>query len=174
MVEIIPKPTPKPPFWSNILLYFSLGLLLLTILTYFICDSFLKKLETNQANLEKALIQVRTAEKIALEREVFDYQKKIGDFAQLVKRQKNTSKFFDLLQKICHPKVWFSRLSLSLEDFQVEISGETETFQILGQQLLILKKEPLIKNLNLSKIAIGEKGKVNFTLNFTLDPEIFK
>jgi len=174
MVEIIPKPAPKLPWWQNFLLYFSIVLFLLSLSSYFILSHSLKKTSQVLQNLEETLVRGKTSSEIVLETEVFGYQKKIADFAQLVKGHKKTSKFFEFLEKISHPKVWFKKISLSPEDFQAVVSGESETFQTLGQQLLIFKEEPLIKNLNLSKIAIGKEGRVNFILNLTLDPKVFK
>lgn len=174
MVEIIPKPAPKLPLWQNLLLYFAIALFLLSLSSYFILSSSLKKASQELQNLEETLAKEKTPAEIALETEILGYQRKIKDFAELLKEHKNPSKFFEFLEGICHPKVWFSKISLSPEDSQAEVSGEAETFQVLGQQLLILKNQVLIRNLNLSKIAIGKEGKVNFILNFTLDPAIFK
>jgi len=52
--------------------------------------------------------------------------------------------------------------------------GQTENFSTLEQQISILKLKKEIKDINLSSISIGKEGKVDFTLNLSLDPAIFK
>ncbi len=174
MVEIIPKPAEKPPLWQNILFYFSLGLLLMTVLTYFILGNYLKKAETTLQNLEETLAKERTIEEIAMEREVFGYQKKIGDFSKLINLHLFSSNFFEFIEKNSHPQIWFSKLSLNPRRGEVELSGEAENFATLHQQLQIFRTNPSVKNLNLVQIAIGKQGRVNFGLNLSLDPGIFK
>ena len=174
MVEIIPKPIPKLPFWQTFFSYFAIILLVLSLLSYLFLHFSLQKTSQILGNLEETLAREKTPAEIALETKVFGYQKKIATFSQLMTERKKSSKIFPFLEKICHPQVWFQRVNLSLETLQVEISGESENFQVLGQQLLILKKEPLIKDLNLSKIAFGKEGKANFTISFTFSPAILK
>lgn len=174
MIEIIPKPAAKLPLWQNILFYSFLALLLLTILSYFILDFSLKKAETTLKNLEETLAQERTTEEITLEKEVFSYQKKIGDFSKLLKGHLFSSKIFEFIEKNSHPKIWFSQLNLNPREGEVNLSGQAENFTTLHQQLQILKANPKVLNLNLVQIAIGKGGRVDFGLNITLDPSVFK
>ena len=54
------------------------------------------------------------------------------------------------------------------------VSGEAETFLVLGQQFQIFKQENLIKSVNLARISMGREGGVDFSFNLLLDPIIFK
>jgi len=173
MVEIIPKPAEKSPPWFNILFYFSLGLLLAAVLAYFILGSYLKKAETTLRNLEETLTKGRTAEEITLEKRVFEYQKKIEDFSKVINQHLFSSNFFEFIEKNTHPQVWFARMDLNVRGGRVELSGEAEDFVILHQQLQILRAHPLAEDLNLSKIAIGKKGKVDFGISLGLKPTLF-
>jgi len=175
MIEIIPKPAQKLPLWLNILFYFSIGLLLATILTYFILGRSLKKSDISLKNLEETIShQEKTSEEISLEREVSDYQKKIKDFSLLFFQHRYCSKFFDFIEKNCHPKIWFSQFSLNSKQAEANLSGEAENFTVIGQQFLIFKSSPLVKNINLAQISIGRAGRVNFSLDLSLDPSVFK
>ncbi|PIP24740.1 MAG: hypothetical protein COX33_00245 [Candidatus Nealsonbacteria bacterium CG23_combo_of_CG06-09_8_20_14_all_36_125] len=174
MMEIIPKPAKKLPLWQNILFYFSIALLLITISGYFILDHFLKNSEKTIQDLELRLAREETAEEISLEKEVFSWQKKIGDFSKLIKEHALASNFFIFLEKSCHPEVYFSQVGLKPMNSEAILSGQAENFPVLGQQISILKSKKEIKNLNLSNISIGKKGKADFTLNLLLDPNIFK
>jgi len=174
MVEIIPKPAAKLPNWQNILFYFSFGLILMVVLTYFILDIYLNKAETTSKNLEETLAREKTAEEIVLEKEVFGYQRKIEGFSKLINQHLFSSKFFEFIEKNSHPQVWFSKLDLNPVKGEAKLTGEAENFTILHQQLQILRANPLVKNLNLVKITIGKEGRVNFELNLDLDPDLFK
>lgn len=173
MIEIIPKAAAKLPLWQNILFYFSIATLLATVLSYFILDHSLKTSSRALDNLEATLTRGKTASEIALEKETSDYQKKIEDFAELIKKHPSALNFFTFVEKVSHPKVWFPQISLNPQKGQMALSGEAENFSTLGQQILILKAESSIKNLKLSGISIGKRGRVNFALNFFLDPAIF-
>lgn len=172
-VEIIPKPAQKLPLWQNILFYFSISLLIASVCSYFVLNHFIKKAETHLADFEETLIKKTPAEE-ALETEVLEHQKKIKDFAQLIDQHLYSSKFFDFFQKLCHPRIWFSQVSLNPPDNQVAVSGEADNFVTIGQQMLIFEQESLIKEVNLSQLSIGERGNVTFTLSLSLDPEVFK
>lgn len=173
MIEIIPKPAAKLPLWQNILFYISIALLLAVFLSYFIFDHSLKTSLQTLENLEETLARGKTPAEISLEEETFGYQKKIGDFSKLIKGHLFASNFFAFFEKVSHPKVWFSQTDLNPQKGQVALLGEAENFSTLGQQILILKQEPLIKNLDLVSLSIGKRGRVDFTLNLLLDPKIF-
>lgn len=174
MVEIIPKPISKIPSWLNIVLYFSITILVVIIFSCFILNYFIKKSEATFQDLEKALTKEKTSSEIALEKEILGYQKKIEDADYLLKGHIANANLFKFLEEICHPKVWFSDFNYDSSAAQVEISGETENFQTLGQQLLILKSHPFVKNLNLSGVSIGKEGKISFIFSLFLDSQIFK
>ena len=174
MVEIIPKPTRKIPFWQNILLYFVIVLLIAIIASYFTLNYSYKKADKNLKDLKNAIAAKETPKEKALEKEVIGYKKKIEDFSFLLEKHQRASKFFSFLEKSIHPKVWFSSFSLDLKEHRVTVSGSTESFWTLGQQLLIFQKDPLIKEVNLSGISIGAEKKINFTFNLLISPQIFK
>lgn len=173
MVEIIPKPTEKEPVWQNILLAFSILVLIGTIIGYFLLNSFIK---TNQEIIKEKEIaekQLRSPKEQEIEREVLQYKKKIDDFAPLLGQHKISSEFFKFLEKITHPQVWISGLQLDVKGAEVQISGEAEKIA-LGQQLLIFQENEQILEANLSSVQMKEGEKINFTILLSLDPEIFK
>jgi hypothetical protein len=72
-----------------------------------------------------------------------------------------------------HPKVFFTQFSLDSRGSKMVVSGQTESFVDLGQQILILAGEPEIKTLELSQIGINKDGKVEFSFNLSVDPKVF-
>ena len=174
MVEIIPKPTKEVPLWQTLLFYFCISLIAVMIVSYFVIDHFQKQAEGNLQSLERAIAERTTPREKALEEEVVGYKRKIEDFSSLLSHHQKTSKFFSFFEKLIHPQVWFSDFSLSLKDSRVTVSGTAESFRILGQQLIIFQKSPLIKKTDLSGISIGTEGKIHFTFNLFLAPTVFQ
>lgn len=172
-IEIIPKPAQKLPLWQNILFYISIALLIASISSYFVLDHFFKKAEINFKSLEETLSKKTPAERV-LEARVSSHRKKINNFSQLINQHLYSSKFFDFFQGLSHPKIWFSEFNLNPQDNRLVVSGQAESFLVVGQQILILKQENLIQDVDLSKLSIGETGKVDFTINLSLNPNIFK
>lgn len=173
MVEIIPKPREKEPLWPNILLAFSVLILIGAVIAYFLLGYFIK---TNQEIIEvkeKAERQPRSSEEQETEKEVLQYKKKIDDFTPFLNQHKISSEFFNFLEKIIHPQVWISDLTLDVQKAETQISGEAEK-TALGQQLLIFQENEQILEANLSSIQIEEGEKVNFTILLSFDPEMFK
>jgi len=174
MIEIIPKPIKKMPSWERMLMYFTLGLLFVSIGSFFLLNYFVNQSKKGLQESEEALNKIKTEKEIALEKEVFGYQAKIKDFSLILAEHLYSSKFFVFLEKLCHPQVWFSQMNFSVKDYSLSLTGETTDFLTLEQQLAIFRKEPLIKSISLSNLSVGKEGLVNFDLNIILDQSILK
>ncbi|MFQ6049965.1 MAG: hypothetical protein ACE5J0_02940 [Candidatus Paceibacterales bacterium] len=174
MVEIIPKPIEEVPGWQKILFYFSILLLLGVIVSYFVLVFLEKKSQVTLQNLEETLAKTKAQEIISLEKEIFGHQKKIRDFSPLFEQHILTSKFFEFLEKKSHPRIFFSQVNLNSGVSKVVLSGQADSFLTLGQQLLIFEAETLIKGLSLSQVSISKEGKIEFVLDLSLSPKIFR
>lgn len=174
MVDIFPKKIPPTPILLNFLFYFSLILLISVISGIFIVNNSIKKSQKSLEALEEVLVGEKTSENIALEKEILSYSQKIKDLSQIIDEHVVSSEFFTFLEKNSHPKVWFSQFNLDTEAGTVNLIGEAQSFESLGQQLTIFKKEELIKEINLEKIEITKQGKINFALFLSFSPIILK
>jgi len=174
MVEIIPKQIKKLPSWEKTLMYFTLGLLVVSVSAYFFLNNSITKAETKLQELERTLMEQKTEEEIALEKEVFGYQAKVEDFSKMLKKHPYSSKILNFFEKACHPKVWFSITRFTIKDYNLSLVGKTTDFLTLEQQLSIFRKEPLIKAVDLSNLSVGKEGTIGFNLTLALDPEILK
>ncbi len=173
-MEIIPKPTQKIPSWQKIIFYSSIVILSGLILGCFILSSSQKKSSAELKNTEESLAAGKTPQRVLLEKDILSWQKKINNLSLLVDNHYLLSRFFAVFEKKCHPRVWFSQFNLDSKGASLVVSGLTDSFSSLGQQLLVFKNEPLINNVVLTAVAINKKGQVEFTLNFSLVPQIFK
>ena len=173
MVEIIPKEAYKPSKGLNILFYFAIFLLLLSVGGYFTLNNFLQKAENDLAALEQEISQIMTPEKAALEQEVLTSKNEIDKFANLVNQHLETSKVFGIIQRATHPQVWFTGFDLNSRQKTFEVSGETQSFETLGQQILIMRNEEAISTVELDTLSIGSDGRVEFILSLSLKPDTF-
>ncbi|MDD5145526.1 MAG: hypothetical protein PHF44_01665 [Candidatus Pacebacteria bacterium] len=168
----VPKTDVKIPSWINILLYASIILLAVTLLSY-AAFSFL----IIQGNKSLKVVNdglVKTQDEMALENEVWGYKEKIDNFAILLKNHLLNSNLFSLFEKVSHPKIWISELDLKSKEGKIEFSGVSDDFKSLGQQLLILEKEDSFRGVNLTNVSFGKKEEIEFTFGSLLNPKLFK
>lgn len=173
MVEIIPKPAEKV-IWKEILSYFPIFLLILIILVFFILNSYQKKLEIYLQSLEDQISKGKIQEIKNLEKEILDKKEKIDIFKPLLESHLFNTNFFNFLASSTHPQVFFSKVDLNSKEATVSLSGQTDSFSTLGQQILIFSQKDLISDLNLTNFSISKEGKVNFDLKLKLNPKIFQ
>lgn len=174
MVEIIPKQTQKASPWQDILFYASLLLLVAVIVAFLAIIYSQKKSYQTLKVLDRKIASKQTLKEKEMKATVINYQKKINDFSVLLSQHHEVSGFFPFFEKMIHPKVWISSFNIDLKNYRVDISGLTDSFWDLGQQLLIFKHEPLIKEVNLSGVSIGDKGNVNFSFSLVFSPNVFE
>jgi Tfp pilus assembly protein PilN len=173
-IGLIPKKPTEKPLWQIILLYFSVGFLFMVVLAMVILSYAGSKAKLEIAKLDQELNRPKTAAEIQLEREVLQAQARISNFKSLIESAKPASKVFELLERTTHPAVVFGQLSFSAVDNKISLSGQTDNFQTLGQQLLIFQSEPLIIKSNLEQIGIGKSGSVEFNISLVLNENFYE
>ena len=166
MVEIIPKPAEKIPLWQNLLLLFSMIVLITAVCGYFLLGHFQEKTRQEIKITEEKLAKAETKERKELESQILEYQKKIDNFTFLFNRHKASSSSFEFLEGIIHPKIWLSDLRIDTREATCSFSGEAENFVVLGQQLIIFRETNEIIKTDLPEIFLRE-GKIYFTFNFS-------
>ena len=173
VIEIIPKKEAKVSAWQNYLLYFIIVLLFFSILGYFGLRHLIKNSEQKLTDLTAEVEKAKSSERKTLEEGLKSLSAKIDDFTPLLLSHQKSSNFFNFLEENSHPKVFFTELNLDTKGNLVKLSGQTEDFLTLGQQLLIFQKSEFVQNLKLSKVEISREGKVEFTFDFSLNPKLF-
>jgi Tfp pilus assembly protein PilN len=172
-IEIIPRKKIGVPTWQIILFVISLFLIFGVVSIYFVLDGWQKKYQGEIQQIKDRLEKERTPEIREMENKLSSSEKKIQDFSKILSDHLFVSEVFSLLQRTCHPKLSYNQFELIPEENKLSLSGRTDDFLILGQQVLLLKEESMVKDVDLSKISITKKGKVEFTFDISLNPEIF-
>jgi hypothetical protein len=171
-MEIIPKEAPKIPPWLDILFYLSAGLLIFVFISYFLVSQSIKASQKAQleADVKLASEDLKSSK---LKKEILTYQKKINDFSVVINGHLEASNAFGFIESKCHPSVWFSNFSLKTKTGNIELSGEAQNFQALGQQMIIFRDEPMITKSSLDSITMGKGGSIGFKVTLSLDPSVF-
>ena len=174
MVSIIPKKTKKAPEWYNFGFYIAVAFLIAVVLGYAGLFYFEGKAWDTLQDLEDRIGQVGVKEEKLTEAKVLIAKRKINDFSKLLEVHKKSSNLFAFLESVSHPKVWFTEVRLSPESAKAIIAGRPVNFQTLDQQLFILGQQDLIERVELTNLSIGKSGETKFSLNISLNPQIFK
>ncbi|MDP3093938.1 MAG: hypothetical protein Q8N16_04290 [bacterium] len=173
-IGLIPKKQIEAPPWQTALFVFSAVFLILSLLVFALLARSAKKTSLEIESINQELAKDRTQAEIDAEKEVLISQKKIVAFGILLNQRKQLSRVFDLIEKLVHPEVVFSKMGFTVEDNTVWLSGKADNFQALGQQSLLFKTQPLIKESNLMQVGIGKHGGVEFGFKIIFDPQFFK
>ena len=174
MDEIIPKTIVKSSPVLDILFY----LLIMVIIGMVGIYGYLINVEKNTrvvlANLEQTLAKEKTAEERVLEGDMLILQKRLKDFSVLFANHQSAHVLFELLEGNCHPRVWFSSLKFDFKEFRLGLGCRAANFQATEQQIIIFQNIPDVLEVNLSNLSVRKDGKVDFSLDLTLNPELFK
>lgn len=174
MVEIIPRKPQKSSSWVNTIFYFILFLTIIAVALYFVLNDAVKKTIVALEEAKNSISKEETSQNQNLASDVLRYQEKINNFSKVVKGHIISSRIFEFLEKKCHPWVWFSKFSIDLYQNTVNLTGSTPTFETLGQQIIILKEDPIIEKIDLNNVAIEKDGRISFSLTLTLSQNFFK
>jgi hypothetical protein len=170
---IIFKLRTKKFWWLDVILYFVISLLIATILCYIIFFVKVGMQKKTISDLEVATEAVGTGQQRENEKEVLFYQKKIADFAELIKNHQFASSVFGFMEEKTASRVWFNLFNLNRKDAIVGLSGETGDIDVLSRQIAVMEKSEYVKKVSLLNSQINSTGGIKFNLTLKLDPKIF-
>lgn len=158
----------------NVVFYLMFAGFIVVIFLYGIF--YFKVSKANQAifAIEEKISAYGTPEQKEHEQQVFDYKKKIDDFAVLVANHKMSSNIFTFLEAGTLPNVVFSGFTLSQAESEIRLSGEADSMATLSRQFEVLESnKKYVQSLSVLNSQITPAGKMAFVFNIVLKPEIF-
>lgn len=159
----------------NVIFYLATALLALVVVSYGIFYVKAKMQVTKIARIDEKIALYGTPEQKEHEAKVYDYKKKIDDFAVLIADHKMSSNVFSFLEAKTLPGVAFFSLTLSGPEGQARLAGEAQDMATLGKQFgLFEDSQEYIKNISVVNSQIAPSGNIAFVFNIDLEPEIFK
>ena len=172
-IEIIPKRKIEEARWPIIVFYLSLILFCFAVLIYFILNRFLGDFSIILKDLQREVEIKRESPALEFKKDILTYQEKIEGFGILLEEQNFNSNFFRFFEGLIHPMVWFREFNLDSKIKEVRLLGLAENFITIGEQIYILKKEPMIREIKVLRSFLGEEG-VSFELKILVDPQVFQ
>ncbi|MEK7665004.1 MAG: PilN domain-containing protein [Patescibacteria group bacterium] len=163
----------KKLWWIDVLLYFAVCLLIVSILCYFIFSIKNFSQRENIKKLNTALESIGTDQQKNIEKEVFNYQKKVNEFMLLLKNRKFVSAVFNFMEQQTFLNVWFDKFSMNRKDAEVDLSGEAVDMAAFSGQIASLERNEYIKKVTVLNSKLGNSGVVQFNLSLLMDPKIF-
>ena len=113
--------------WTDALFYSSVAILVATVFFYgiFLAKSYLENQKIVQ--LDKKIAVYGTSDQRKYEEEVFDYKKKIDDFAAIFSNHKISSNMLSFIERNTLPTVWFSSFDMSEAINEIRLLGEADS-----------------------------------------------
>ncbi len=174
MVEIIPKPIEQAAPWQRVLLYVLMFLVIVLIISYFLLANLAERSSTYNQELEIKITQERTAQRISLEEESFEQKNKIETIYPFLEAHTLNSKFFEFLESKTHPRIFFSKLNLNTKESKAILTGTTDSFSTLHQQLSVFNQDSLVEDFFLTTASLNKQGVVDFNLEIFLNKNLFR
>lgn len=174
MLGIIPRAQAKTPTWVKSFLIISLIFLGGSILSLFALNWAQGSARRSIAQTQQEIVNLSTPQNKSLEKTVKVAQKQISGFAGVLKDHIKPSAFFNLLKANTHPGVVLTEFSLKADKAQVKLKGRAQSFQAVGEQILVLQKQSKIRSVSLSDLSLDKNYKIHFTLDLALDPQLLK
>lgn len=170
-IEVVSKVKIKTPRWASILFIAGFVALIFLLASYVYFGQASQTLSAGIQEKEDVL-RLTLAEK-TLEEKMRIQERKISQFNNLLADHRKTLNLFEFLEQRSHPLVWISEFGFNASKNTVNISGEAQSFVALGQQILVLKGDSLIRGVQVADISLAATGKITFDLQLVFDPEIF-
>lgn len=172
-IEIIPKRKIGEARWPIILFYISLTLFCFIVLIYFIVNRSLGDFSSSLKNIQREVEIKRESPDLEFKKNILVHREKIEGFEIMLEEQNFNSNFFEFFERFIHPKVWFREFNLNSKTKELRLMGVAENFITIGEQIYILKKEPMIKEVKVFESFLEEEG-IFFDLEILIDPYIFQ
>ncbi len=172
-LNIIYQLRDKKNWWVDVVFYFVISSLLATIICYviFVIQIYIQNEKIKEVQV--ALTTVGTDQQKEMEKQVFEYQKKINDFSTLINDHKIASNIFAFIEKYTLPNVWFSRFSVDEKQPGIVLSGETDDIETVSRQISTFEATEYVKKIDLLNSQKGSTEKINFNISLSLDSKIF-
>jgi hypothetical protein len=164
---------------ENLFLILSIIILLISSGAYFYLNSIAVEKRGEADKLSNDLATLAGSDVKAKEETLKTAGIDISDFKILYENNPRVSGFFNSFPTWTHPKVSYSSFSFDVVTRKVAMSGETNGFQNIMQQIALLNKEKEstggdIESYEISNVNLSEAGSVTFNLDIVVKPEVLK
>lgn len=171
------KKETKYPKGIDVLFQFSVFFFIFVGIAYFFTIYLNVKAEEVKVEVERRIEEKKAEipEKDELEKTAHRYFQLIEDFKLIIDNNKIISPFFPPFERMIHPQVIVSSVSVNSFSNEGLIFGEGKDLVAVGQQFLALKNNEKVSDVNLMSIEIlNEEDVVRFSFSLKFDKDLFK
>lgn len=103
-----------------------------------------------------------------------EFQKKVGELDALLKEHIYWSEIFPIVEDNTIPTVWYSSLSVSLNDKSIDLEGKAKNLDGAARQIVSFKQEKKIQEVGLNGIGSDSAGTIRLSLGLKFDENLIK
>jgi len=153
---------------------FACIVLLAVLMAYFAASIYAGSLKRRVDALVSEAKNTQEQRDTATEEEVIKLNSKFSSVENLLDDHIIASKLFEFMERITHPRVYFTNFTFRANDKTVIANGSTDNYTTFGEQYIAFQQNKKISDLRVSSVKLSRTGKVEFGISFSVDESIYK
>lgn len=159
---------------ANIILIVSIGLLVLSLLTWgglwWYNDSIVQK----TALISNQIDEIQEQRDIKIEGALIELDKSIKNLDEVLKDRIYPVNIFSVLEDLVLPEVFFSSFTSNVSEALVNVHVIAKNYKILAEQMIVFKESLRIEDVEFSSINLEDEGGASADFNIYLNPDLLK
>jgi hypothetical protein len=168
VIEQLGRETPKTQGWALDALFFSGGILFLTVAVYFgLTVGYEPYLQSQLASAKNQVNTLGNSVSASDQSQLINFYSQIANLQTLLQRHTFSSQFFSWLEQNTEANVYYRSLALTEGD-QIALSGAASTEADVNQQIAIFENSPEVSSVTVSNVTAPQLLGGGWTFNATL------
>ncbi|MEK7093794.1 MAG: PilN domain-containing protein [Patescibacteria group bacterium] len=175
VVDQLSRAPARTPGWSSRVLLFSATFFILSLAIFLgIQYGYGPFLENQMTRIDREIDEFSKQVPQRQQDELISFYSQLENLSTLLNRQMMTSKIFSWLEENTNVSVQLNSLAFNGGNRTLTLTGQARSINNLGEQLNRFRSQPVVKNSQLSQLALDQKNNSwNFSVVLTMTPEFF-
>jgi Tfp pilus assembly protein PilN len=175
VIEQLGRETPRTQGWALGALFFSGGILFLTVAVYFgLTLGYEPYLQSQFASVQNQVKTLGNSVSASDQSQLIDFYSQIANLQTLLQRHTLSSQFFSWLEQNTEANVYYHSLTLT-QGNQIALSGTAASEADVNQQVAIFENSPGVSSVTVSNVTapllLG--GGWTFSITLIMNPSVF-
>ncbi len=175
VIEQLGQESPKTQGWALGALFFSGGILFLTVAVYFgLTLGYEPYLQSQLASVQNQVNTLGSSVSASDQSQLIDFYSQIANLQTLLQQHALSSQFFSWLEQNTEANVSYRSLALTQGD-QVALSGAASTEADINQQIAIFENSSEVSSVTVSNVTAPSLlgGGWTFSVTLIMNPSVF-
>ena len=175
VIEQLGRESPRTQGWALGALFFSGGILFLTVAVYFgLTLGYEPYLQSQLSSVQNQVSTLGTSVSVSDQSQLIDFYSQIANLQTLLQRHTFSSQFFSWLEQNTEANVYYRSLALTQGD-QIALSGAAATEADVNQQVALFENSPEVSSVTISNVTAPSLLGNGWTFSATLimNPSVF-